>query len=345
MRLIFRILLIVLPCLFGQPSASADTPLERYQAQKDTERVPSQPFDRYFTTDKFGRRITFYVSEEPADSRRLPLVVYVQGSGCQSHFGTRGERIIPQNGHGTVADVVRGKARLVIVEKPGVTFLDTPEHAGGSQSASDEFRREHTLERWSEAVSAATKAARTLSQVDASRTLIIGHSEGGLVACKVAADDSFVTHVAMLAGGGTSQLFDLVELARQGAFAQQVSDDAGVRAKFMLDEHAKILEDPTSTTKEFLGHPYLRWATFLASSPMEELAKTTARIYVAQGGADKAVLPISARVLYAQLVAKGKDATLDWVTDADHSFNRKDKPDSDGWKDVLDRTAEWYLNP
>ena len=318
----------------------------RYQIRRDSHRVKSQPYERYFTTDKFGRTITFYLSELPKDApAKLPLVVYIQGSGCQSNFGQRDGRIFPQNGHATVGDAVRGRARLLIVEKPGVKFLDTPQHPGGTEGASEEFLREHTLDRWAEAVSAAMNAARSLPEIDASRTLVIGHSEGGLVACKVAANNPFVTHVASLAGGGPTQLFDLAELARAGKFAANISDDPEVRAQSILTEYAKIRADPDSTTKMFLGHPYRRWSSFLGSSPMEELASTSARIYIAQGGADDAVSPMSFHALRAQLVAKGKDVTADFVADADHSFSRAgdNRPPGAGWTDVIERVVAWYL--
>jgi dipeptidyl aminopeptidase/acylaminoacyl peptidase len=318
-----------------------------YQLRKDTKRVPSQPYRRYFTTDRFGRTITFYLSEVPKDApAKLPLVVYIQGSGCQSNFGQRDGRVFPQNGHATVGDAVRGRARLLIVEKPGVKFLDTPQHPGGTEGASEEFLREHTLERWAEAVAAAIKATRTLPEIDPSRTLVIGHSEGGLVACKVAADNPFVTHVASLAGGGPTQLFDLVELARAGKFAANVSDDPDVRARSILHEFEKIKADPESTTKMFLGHPYRRWSSFFASSPMEELARTSARIYIAQGGADDAVLPTSFHALDAQLVARGKDVTADFVIDADHSFTRAEdkRPPGAGWTEVIERVVASYVS-
>jgi dienelactone hydrolase len=98
--------------------------------------------------------------------------------------------------HNTIADVVRGRARLVIVEKPGVHLLDDPPDPGGAAHASATFRSEHTLERWSEAVHAALEAARKLPGILPGRVLVAGHSEGGIVAARVAAEDRSVTHVA-----------------------------------------------------------------------------------------------------------------------------------------------------
>ena len=46
------------------------------------------------------------------------------------------------------------------------------------EAASAEFLTEHTLPRWAEANCAALRAAWTLPNVDAKRTLAAGHSEG-----------------------------------------------------------------------------------------------------------------------------------------------------------------------
>src|SRR5438046_1358627 len=118
---------------------------DRYQPLADRH-VPGQPYNRYFTKDRFDRRVTFYVSEGPAEPP-LPLALYVHGSGAQSNFVLSDGRIRGDNGHNTIADVLRGHARLVIVEKLGVEFLRQPAEGG----ASLDFWREHTLERWSEA--------------------------------------------------------------------------------------------------------------------------------------------------------------------------------------------------
>jgi pimeloyl-ACP methyl ester carboxylesterase len=206
--------------------------------------VPRQPYERYYTTDRFGRDITFYLSEVGKARGPLPLIVYVHGSGCTSHFNREGGRVVPRNGHITWQGVTAGKARVLIVEKPGVKFLDrplTPDELAGR----DEFRREHTLERWAEAVAAALRAARQLPGIDPGRALIVGHSEGGLVACRVARDlPKVVTHVASMAGGGPSQLFDLLALARTGTFFRHVSEDPEARVRYVLDQWSAIRADP-----------------------------------------------------------------------------------------------------
>jgi pimeloyl-ACP methyl ester carboxylesterase len=220
----------------GKPGTPNGPPNADWYRPQKTESLQDLPYDRYVTTDRFGREITFYLSESGEARGPLPLVVYVHGSGCTSLFVGDKNRVSPTNGHITIQSVVEGKARLLIVEKPGVKFLDKPA-TPDAQAGSAEFRTEHTLGRWVEAVSAAIRAARQVPGISNDKALVIGHSEGGLVACCVARDmPEVVTHVASLAGGGPSQLFDLITLARKGAFFRDVSEEPEERVKFVLDQ-------------------------------------------------------------------------------------------------------------
>src|SRR5262245_12473447 len=60
------------------------------------------PFDRYTTKDALGRQITFYLSMAERDSKPLPLVVFVQGSGSQSLFTKNGDKV-----YGSYQNVLR----------------------------------------------------------------------------------------------------------------------------------------------------------------------------------------------------------------------------------------------
>lgn len=308
------------------------------------EHVPRQPYTRFTTRDSLDRTVTFYLSEEHGSPAALPLCVYVHGSGAQSHFvtvdgGTRG-----RNGHNSIADVVRGRARLVIVEKPGVTFGEALSDPGGAVEASPEFRSEHTLDRWAEAVHAAIAASRRLDEVDAGRVLVIGHSEGGIVAAKVAADHAIVTHVAVLAGGGPSQLYSLLTLAREGAFFGTVSESPDERVATLLEQWARVRRNPDDPDAFFLGHPHRRWTSFLRTSTAEQLARTRARIFVAQGTEDRAVAVQSFDILRGELLARGKDATFHLVEGADHSFViDQEGQRTDLWAATVSDVIAWFL--
>ena len=312
-----------------------------YLAEPDRGQTDDIPYQRYFTRDAFGRRIAFYVTKSTESAPRLPLAVSILGSGSDSNFIRRNDRIL--DGHRALRNVFAGRAFVLIVEKPGVSFCEHPKRAGTSSGASEEFRREYTLDRWAEAISAAVRAAHTLPFVDAARTLVPGHSEGGLVACRVAAMNAFVTHVASLAGGGPTRLFSLIELARAGDIYGDAGELPDRREARLLSDWAAVMRDPDSTAEDFLSHPYRAWTSFAKSSCMEELLRTRARVYIAQGTEDHNVAPVTFEILRAHLLAHGRDVTADRVTGADHGFSFPAEPKRDGQSELFGRIRGWFL--
>src|SRR5262249_45166784 len=201
----------------------------KYLPRKDSAAL-GVPFDRYTTHDRFDRTITFYVSHQPRETaEKLPVAAFVQGSGCASVFSERNGKVYGGMQNLLLA-AAKGRVRVLVVEKPGVEFGAVPQRPGSGEQSSAEFRREHTLPRWVEAVNAAVLAAHRLEDVDWTRTLVVGHSEGGIVAAHVVAENPLVSHVAVLSGSGPTQLFDLTELASHAQPADRSPDDALRRA-------------------------------------------------------------------------------------------------------------------
>lgn len=309
--------------------------------------VSRQPYDRYATSDVLGRRIEFYVSEGVAadDAEALPLILYVQGSGASSHFIEHEGHIVGTHGHNYLADAVRGRARVLLVEKPGVHFMDNPPDPGSARGASEAFRHEHTLDRWVIALCAAIDGARTLPGVGDGGVMTMGHSEGGLVACAVAAADDRVSHVVSMAGGGATQLYDLIELARHGQFFQQAGDDPDARVEALLTQWSAVMADPDSADTMFLGHPHRRWSSFLRTSPVQQLLKSGANVMIVQGVADTAVHPSSADILRAELLAHGREPVFRLISGADHSLVRTgaDGSRENLWDEVMCDAVDWFL--
>lgn len=306
--------------------------------------VENLPYERYKTTDAFGREITFYLSKAPAADAVLPLIVCVQGSGSQSVFievpTPDGPRIGSGGPEAAMLRLGRERARILVVEKVGVEFLVQPKRPGSGEEGSEEFRLEHTLERWTEAVNAAVVAACKLPGVDGSRVLALGHSEGGQVVCHLAAANGHITHVASLAGGGPTQLFDLFELARSGAFGPP-EGTADERVAWVLEGWKGVLAAPEAPDQFWLGHPHRRWSSFLSASPAEALGRSKARVFIAHGTADRASSCAAADVLYAEMLARGRDVTYERLEGADHGFRTADDPG--GWMRVHGLVLEWFL--
>jgi pimeloyl-ACP methyl ester carboxylesterase len=303
--------------------------------------VPDQPFDSVQMSSPAGA-VRFYLSEEPQNVPGLrPLVVYVQGSGCNSLFERVNGQTRAMSGLPTVADVWRGHARLLALDKPGVHQFDE----GGSCEKNAAFNRNFSLETWSRAIERAIVAARTSRGIDPRRVLVIGHSEGGVAAARVAHDlSSVVTDVAIMAGEGPSQLYSLIALARSGSLFREISSDPEQRVAYVIDEWNGIRQHPSSTDRQFFGFSYLRWSSFLRTSVLDELAKTHASIHISQGTADANVDPSASDVLYAQLLSKGRSVTYDRIENADHSFNIAGNDHEDGWLAAHKRIRDWFWN-
>lgn len=336
------VLLLALVTLAASPAVAAGPAT----AVRDTTRLGT-PWTRWTTTDTFGRTITFYLSDLPDSlrGRTRPLALVIEGSGAQSVWVKVGDRI-----GGSLQNLMRRAARhrvrVMVVEKPGVAFLAQRERPGGAEGASEEFLREHTLERWAEANAAALRAVLAMPDIAAAPVLVGGHSEGADVACRVAALEPRVTHVATLGGAGASQLFDLLHLALQPR-PGDTPGDAEARRQQVLEEWDAVLADPTSTAKFWLGHPYRRWSSFLAGNRLEDLLRTRARVFIAHGTADTSVPVTSSDWLFAELRARGREVRYDRLEGADHGLRRPDEPTDPqtpaGLELVLASVLDWAL--
>lgn len=307
--------------------------------QTDTKDTPELriPFEQFTVKDPLGRTITAYLSGLPKDSsdRPLPVILFVTGSGCQSVW-TLHENRVNSGLQGLLYQLARGRARVLVVEKPGVKPLDTPKRMGGATEGSRVFLEEHTLPRWATANAAALDTVLARPEIDRKRVLVVGHSEGGIVAARVAGQVAAVTHVAPLSCSGTSQLFSLTDLARRRA--PEGKGDAAVQAVY--DEWAKILAKPESIDDFWMGHPYRRWSTFLKSSVIEELKRGKAKVYLAHGTADESDSVVGFDVMRAELLAAGRNVTVERIEGGDHGYAVKGQS---GIARVFGNVVEWYL--
>jgi predicted esterase len=314
----------------------------RYQPQPDPLASTDIPYTRYSTRDKFDRRITFYVSGNA--NERLPLVLVVLGSGPFSNFRREDDRIV--DAHGTVRRAFGGVAHVLAVEKPEVQFLEQPSHQNkGNFRGSPAFQSENTLARWVEAVSAALRAARKLPQIDPTRTLIIGHSEGALVAAMLAQKHSFVTHAALLAGTGPPLKHELERKASLGRLYPELGIDPARQMAKLKQDIAAMRRDPDSATKLAIGHTHAYWAGRLDASAMKILSGTKAHIFLAHGTADQNILFTNFEVMLATLRKNNLHVNAMPVEGADHGF-RVASPNgmlvADRWNDVIERIRYWF---
>jgi len=307
--------------------------------------VGDKPFRRYVAEGRDGKRITFYLSTpqatsqatplatQQAPSHAVPLIVWVQGTGCSSQFVSVGGRM-SRGFQGVLYSVARGRARVLAVEKPGVEFLDNPPDDGDAHVCRPEFLAGYTLDRWATTIADAIQAAQKLPGVDASKTLVIGHSEGGIVAMRVSNVSPSVTHAASLSGGGPVYLFHLAEFMR----SKKLDPEKEVYACW-----SDILKDPDSATKFCWGQTYRQWSSFMKTSVIAEALQSHALLYFAHGTADTQQAIAGFDVLRAELAAKQRDAVFERIEGADHALDLPNQKVPEGLEAVVGRVVDWFL--
>ncbi|WP_410219596.1 alpha/beta hydrolase family protein [Pedobacter sp.] len=301
--------------------------------------LPDLPYDKY-ELKKEHDTITFYLSVT-SSKEELPLIVFVQGSGMNSlFFKNRNGQFRSDYGHMTWFDVAQEKYRVLIVEKPGVKFLQTGE--------STAFDQQFSLDNWSSNIATAIHYTLEHQKILKNKVLIAGHSEGGVVAARVAKMlNNKISNVAILAGEGPSQLYSLYKFADEGIFFNTKEHNmptSAERISYVENKWKAILADPLNTEKKFWGFTYLRWSSMLKTSVIDELSDFKGKILLIQGTADKNVYPESAIIAYTTLLSKGREIKLEKIENADHSFNLQNNPKVDGWKMVIQKAVDWFKN-
>lgn len=294
--------------------------------------VAGTPFERHLIDDPSGRNVTFYISRPTA--ARAPLLLMIQGSGCN---------LAISEGSGKASSTVfnllpfasEGQFATMVVEKPYAGA--TPGTAGqGDAGCSAAFNADFTATSWLAAIRASLDDARRSPWIDPARTLVLGGSEGAVMASLLAAADAHVTDVAVLGGSGTTQAYDFIVGAYTHCFdvpACLAQVDRQLRA---------IAARPDSATDFAWGHPYKRWTSFFNADPGAALLHSRARVYIAFGTADRAVPALSQEIMVAKLLGAGRDVTVRRVPDAGHSLGRPGPHEFDDVNLEYRAVLDWF---
>ena len=268
-----------------------------------------------FTLQRDGAPDIRYVISQPA--HKAPLVLFVQGSGCTPPFVGLGT----PNRYSTVFNFVplaqRGDYAVMVVDKPYQPEAPPQAPPGVATGCPAAFNANFSYDSWLDTLRGALRHALALPWVDGSRVLVFGVSEGAVMAAGLARALPEVTHVALIGGTGTSQLFDFAANAYR---AGTNDDDTLARLRDIDATVDAINADPRSSVKFAWGHTYLRWSSFFAQAPGENLVQSKARVWLASGMRDDSVPILSTEVAYARLRALGRDVTLRRVPRAGHGL-------------------------
>ncbi len=293
-----------------------------------------------------GSTLTFFLGNfNDGLNARKPLLIFLDGSGAQSHFIRVGDKL----GY-SIFGLIASHASVYHVaaaEKRGVEFAANSTR-GAAQGASAEYNRHATIQDRVADVRLLLDALLAEPNVDASRVLLVGHSEGADVAAVAAAEDARITHVAFLSGGGPPQFFDFYVMRRKQMREQGAAPEQIEAAIAQLDDEIRaVLDDPGNEEKLWLGHAYKRWATFATTSAAEHLARTRARLFLAHGSEDTSVPIESFDYLVMELLRRGRrDFSVRRYPGCDHGYMKAgQEPSSSPFLAVLDEVLAWAAVP
>jgi pimeloyl-ACP methyl ester carboxylesterase len=172
--------------------------------------------------------------------------------------------------------------------------------------------------------------AKLAESAAASRAVvIIGASEGALVAAKIAGADKRITHLGLIGAGGTSMRENLRILAANTRYLR--NPEGGF---------ADIAADPQSTKKMIWGQTYRFWSELLDVDVGALLLSLDIPIVMAMGERDRSVPIGPAQALEARFVEDGKrNFKLVIFPNANHRLEDVDSKKSYG-KDFLTIVAE-----
>ena len=215
-------------------------------------------------------------------TRRLPVVVTITGSGPEDR-----DEGIPSVGDyrpfRQLADTLgrRGIAVLRYDER-GVGATGGDFAAATSADFADDIR---TIVAW----------LRTRPDIDPSRIVLAGHSEGGMLAPMVAADDPKLAGIVLMAGPSQSGRTILDFQLRNGIRGD--TSHTSTQRDSMMATVPRMLDSVLNAT------PWMRY--FGSYDPIATIKRVKVPVLILQGGTDQQVTPEQAGELQAALRASG----------------------------------------
>lgn len=242
-----------------------------------------------FESSKYGK-VEFCTFKSTIEKKK-PLLIFIHGSGNEPTFAYH--RDLKTYSWAAFMEVgkYKDKFHIIFVGKPGVPLFDTvqkdPINFRTSYKPTKEFNKQYSLEWRAETASLIIDKALKLLPVESSEIVVIGHSQGGQVAPKVAVLNKKVTHCVLLNCNSLNHLYDFVMQERLAALkGEKTFEESQKNIDSLFADYKCIFAEPNSRTKFFDEETYYRWASFSDETPLENMLKLKIPIYVIAGGKD-----------------------------------------------------------
>ena len=269
-----------------------------------------------------GSEITFYLEKKESRS----LLVLMQGSDCNSvaHSKVINDRFAAVIGDADVLTVEKyGLARSVSWNGSG----DSPEcpasyyeHDSPQQRAEDYLQVMSWLD----------------DRFDYDRIILLGGSEGALVAAMVASRSEAVSAVISLNGGGRFFIDDVLH-----SMQLELPPEAFEEAKQGFMTFKTTVEDAEDMDLVMSGHGFRWWKSMLAADQTELLLSVSAPLLIIQSELDRSVSPALAYDQAQTLKKKKHNVEFLTVKGVDHGFH--DPSGNDRTNQVVSSIRDWLI--
>jgi dienelactone hydrolase len=253
----------------------------------------------------------------PQDERkRHPAVIIISGSGAQDRNGKTPE----------LKFSVQYKTLAQELSDSGTLVLRYDERGVGESEG--DFSTASLTDLVSD-VKAGISYLKTRLDVDTTRICLIGHSEGGIIAPKIASEDTTIKAIVLMAG--TAKPLDQVITEQQEYVLKKQNVTQEIR-KQMVDEQKDFFAWVRGETEwdeekvSQLGKLADKKQWFLEHfqhDPLETIKQVKCKVLILQGGKDRQVFEDHAKMLNQALNESGNENhTLKIFPDLDHLFCR-----------------------
>lgn len=206
---------------------------------------------------------------------RVPAVVLVHGSGAHD----RDETIGPNK---PFLDIARGLAEqgIAVLRYEKRSKARPQDFGTGNFGVDEETTNDAVL---------AVDALRTAPGIDGQRVFVLGHSQGGMLAPRIAAASGHVAGLVLLAAPARPLLDIVIEQNRRLAVLDDgKTSDAEAGAITQLIEQVRITRDAATEplTRTVLGQPVGYWRSIDAVDAVAEAESVALPMLVLQGARD-----------------------------------------------------------
>lgn len=281
-------------------------------------------YSLYKISDKKLGEIQIGVLKGSDMNQHKPLLLFIEGSGRRPAFVyVKSTDYVASTAFSNVLENYKDKYHIVYVNKAGIPLFDTiatPTYDPARYQGA--FATANTTKDWrvQSAVQAIDFLVKTLP-VTPGKIYVVGHSEGGGVAAKVAEMNKKVTKVVVMNTHALNHIYDFVLDERQKVATSKIPPaQAQVVIDSLYQVQQDIFADPLSVTKEWSGWSYKRWYSYLKETPLENMLALSIPILNIASGKDINTNVASADYTPLEFARRGKtNLTYKVYPDHDHS--------------------------